>query len=29
MEDVIAFEHRGRRLDGKQRVTIIIEPVED
>ena len=28
MEDVIAFEHRGRWLDGKQRVTLIIEPLE-
>ena len=29
MEDVIAFEHRGRRLDGKQGVTLIIEPMEE
>ena len=29
MEDIVAFEHRGRWLDGKQRVTLIIEPMEE
>ena len=29
MDDVVAFEHRGGWLGGKQRVTLIIEPLEE